>query len=105
MADSMDLQAMPEGMLVLHVPQMLSKDLHEQMQASLNAQLPGRAVLILHGGARLAALDDLKALERIEGKLDALLTALADEGEEEIRPGLTLDGEPAGQPRAEGQPL
>ena len=47
--------------------------------------------------------DDIRAaLARIEAKLDALLSALANE--EEPEEGRTLDGEPAGRQREE-QPL
>lgn len=44
-------------------------------------------------------------LDRIEAKLDALLEALADEGEEIERPELTLDGEAVGGERDDSQPL
>jgi len=44
-------------------------------------------------------------LDRIEAKLDALLDALADEGEEVERPELTLDGEAVGGERDDSQPL
>ncbi|MCG7328046.1 hypothetical protein [Achromobacter sp. ACRQX] len=44
-------------------------------------------------------------LDRIEAKLDALLEALADEGEEMERPELTLDGEAVGGERDDSQPL
>jgi len=44
-------------------------------------------------------------LDRIEAKLDALLEALADEGEEMERPALTLDGEAVGGERDDSQPL
>lgn len=43
------------------------------------------------------------ALARIESKLDALLSALADE--EDQKPGLTLDGDPAGDERQGGLDL
>lgn len=44
-------------------------------------------------------------LDRIEAKLDALLEALADEGEETEQRELTLDGEAVGGERDESQPL
>lgn len=44
-------------------------------------------------------------LDRIEAKLDALLEALADEGEETEQPVLTLDGEAVGGERDDTQPL
>ena len=40
----------------------------------------------------------LAAMERIEGKLDVLIAALAGEEEEEL-PATTLDGQPAGGER------
>lgn len=42
---------------------------------------------------------------RIEAKLDALLEALADEGEETEQPVLTLDGKAVGGERDDSQPL
>lgn len=51
-------------------------------------------------------LDRIEAgMARIEGKLDVLLEALATDGDEDELPGVTLDGEPAGGARAEGEPL
>lgn len=46
-------------------------------------------------------------LVRIEEKLDRLILALADDYDEgdEQPPALTLDGEPAGQERDQGQEL
>lgn len=44
-------------------------------------------------------------LDRIEAKLDALLEALADEGEETEQRELTLDGEAIGGERDDSQPL
>ena len=42
---------------------------------------------------------------RIEGKLDGLLDALAEEEEGEPEPQTTLDGDLVGAERDEGQPL
>lgn len=44
-------------------------------------------------------------LDRIEAKLDALLEALADEGEEVEQRELTLDGQAVGGERDDSQPL
>ena len=44
-------------------------------------------------------------LDRIEAKLDALLEALADEGEDTEQCELTLDGEAVGGERDDSQPL
>lgn len=44
-------------------------------------------------------------LDRIEAKLDALLEALADEGEETEQRELTLDGEAVGGQRDDSQSL
>lgn len=44
-------------------------------------------------------------LDRIEAKLDALLAALADEGEETDEPIRTLDGVAVGGERDDSQPL
>lgn len=44
-------------------------------------------------------------LDRIEAKLDSLLEALADEGEEIEQRELTLDGQAVGGERDDSQPL
>ncbi len=50
-------------------------------------------------------MDRIEARQvRIEEKLDLLLEALADGDQDEL-PGMTLDGEPAGVSRSEGEPL
>lgn len=48
--------------------------------------------------------ETLAVLQRIEAKLDLLIVALAEDQEADA-PQLTLDGAPAGAPRAEGQAL
>lgn len=55
----------------------------------------------------MAAIADTvpSQLDRIEAKLDALLEALADEGEEMDQAELTLDGEAVGGERDDTQPL
>lgn len=68
----------------------------------------GEAILNLkHEIAALfdAILGRNSQLDRIEAKLDALLEALADEGEETEQPVLTLDGEAVGGERDDSQPL
>lgn len=45
------------------------------------------------------------AVKRVEAKLDRLISELAGESEQDQQPAATLDGEPAGAPRAEGEPL
>ncbi|MBV7502087.1 hypothetical protein [Achromobacter sp. ACM05] len=55
------------------------------------------------GGGQMARISEQMA--RIEGKLDALIEALADEGEEMDQPDLTLDGEAVGGERDDSQPL
>ncbi|QET71437.1 hypothetical protein [Bordetella bronchiseptica] len=45
------------------------------------------------------------SLARVEGKLDILLEALAADGDQDEPPGMTLDGEPAGEARPEGELL
>lgn len=53
-----------------------------------------------------AQLDRIELSQaRIEDKLDALLAALADEGEEMGQPELTLDGHAVGGERDDSQPL
>lgn len=52
---------------------------------------------------RLARIE--ASQQRIEAKLDRLIAALADEQDDEDKPQRTLDGEPAGQARNEGDTL
>ena len=50
-------------------------------------------------------MDRIEARQvRIEEKLDLVLEALADGDADEL-PGMTLDGEPTGAARSEGEPL
>ena len=55
------------------------------------------------GAGQMARISEHMA--RIEAKLDALLEALADEGEETEQRELTLDGEEVGGERDDSQPL
>lgn len=50
-------------------------------------------------------IEQVAQLQRIEDKLDMLLEALAEHGEEADEPALTLDGSYAGQERPVGTPL
>ena len=60
----------------------------------------------LGGRATNSQMDRIEATQaRIEDKLDLLLGALAADGDQDELPGMTLDGEPAGEARAEGEPL
>lgn len=68
------------------------------------AGLPGKLV-VLTDSAKLTVLSRDEQLDRIEAKLDALLEALADEGEETEPDELTLDGEAVGGERDDSQPL
>lgn len=68
------------------------------------AGMPGE-LIVLCEGATLSVLGRDEKLDRIEAKLDALLEALADEGEEMEQPELTLDGEAVGGERDDTQPL
>ena len=68
------------------------------------AGLPGKLV-VLTDSAKLTVLSRDEQLDRIEAKLDALLEAFADEGEETEQPQPTLDGEAVGGERDDSQPL
>lgn len=101
--NEMDLDALPEGDLVLHVPMLLSKDQRERIAAHFSVALPDRKVLVIDGGMTLSTIGHTAQLQRIEQKLDALLKALAaeDDGDDDVR---SLDGKrfPA---REEGRSL
>ncbi|SOE48096.1 hypothetical protein [Orrella dioscoreae] len=57
-------------------------------------------------GSAPSQLDRIEATQaRMEGKLDALLDALAGDGDQDDPPTMTLDGDLAGEARPEGEPL
>lgn len=54
---------------------------------------------------RQLLLATMYAVKRIEARLDRLIAELAGETEPDQPPAKTLDGEPAGAARYEGEPL
>ncbi|HGM6772885.1 TPA: hypothetical protein ACKQAW_003482 [Stenotrophomonas maltophilia] len=75
------------------------------LRSRLSEAFPGRAVVVLPVGMEVAPGSQESLLE-INGKLDALLTALAAEGEEEQdQPARSLDGELVPGERDQSQSL
>lgn len=94
-----------QEIVVLSYPCAVHADQAEAIkQHWAEAGLPGKLV-VLSDDAKLSVLGRDEQLDRIEAKLDALLAALADEGEEMGQPELTLDGHAAGGERDDSQPL
>ncbi|EJO27469.1 hypothetical protein [Achromobacter marplatensis] len=94
-----------QKIVVLAYPSSLSDDRTETIKRQwAEAGLPGKLV-VLSEGATMSVLGRDERLDRIEAKIDALLDALADEGEEMEQPELTLDGEAVGGERDDTQPL
>lgn len=99
------LQVEGQEIVVLAYPSSLSSDETEAIKRQwAEAGLPGKLV-VLSEGATMSVLGRDERLDRIEAKIDALLDALADEGEEMEQPELTLDGEAVGGERDDTQPL
>lgn len=103
MDDQPDVKPIPDGDLVLTYQRALSEEQKDFLREELKKALPGRRVLVLDGGAQLAAVDRDVALARIEAKLDQLLEAIAEDDVQ--APALTLDGDPAGAERDQRMPL
>lgn len=85
----------------------------EQKQAAklfFERELPGRKIIVIDEGVSISTLADAATLNRLESKIDALLTSLIedidddleDEDEDVVR---SLDGDVVGYARAPGTPL
>lgn len=99
------LQIEGQEIVVLSYPCAVHDEQAEHIKRQwAEAGLPGKLV-VLSDGATISVLGRDEKLDRIEAKIDALLDALADEGEEMEQPELTLDGEAVGGERDDSQPL
>lgn len=86
------MSALPEGVdLVLSTQLRLSDETAQRLRSSLEERLPGRRVFVLGDGLKLAPLNNIEALSRIEQKLDTLIAALAGDDDEEEQPVRSLD--------------
>lgn len=94
---------MPDEVIVVKTPFQVSDEQGVQMRYVLRALFPSHQVLILDGGIDVMRMPSDERLSRIEGKLDALIDALIEDGE--TAPALTLDGAPEGGERDQSQPL
>jgi hypothetical protein len=96
------LGALPDGKVVFEIDRNLTAEQYERLREFLQRGLEGDALaVVLPPGVRMVT--NPAQLDRIEQKLDTLLQALADEGEEEVA--TTLDGEVAGRDRDQTQGL
>ncbi len=88
-----DVSEIPHGQatVVVSVPEHLKHDQIEQVRAIAEAAFPGRRLMIAHGGIQVSEFGRSEQMDRIEAKLDALLEALAEEGDGE-EPQHDLDG-------------
>lgn len=91
--------------VVFSTGQRLSAEQHRLLAQALEARFPDNRVVVLEGGAKLSLLSDHEQLTRIEAKLDTLISALAEDGEDEETPALTLDGQQAGGERDQSRSL
>lgn len=99
------LGSLPDGTAIFEIDQHLSQEQYAQLRDSLQRNLEAEALaIVLPPGVRLAT--NPAQLDRIEQKLDALIKALAAEGEEEQgAQGTSLDGEPLACERDQSQSL
>ena len=99
--------ALVDGVIVVEVDFVLSAAQRAMMQQDMRLAWPGRRVVILEKGIRIVTAQG-QALSRIEGKLDQLLAALANEqdGDDDGNgPQFDLEGNAIGRPRPIGQEL
>lgn len=97
MADSGTASAKPlklsvsmDGPLVIECDEMLSNSQMAALRTDLVEAFPCHKVVVLTKGMRVSRCEQLR---RIEGKLDALLEAMADEAEDEHATSLDEHGE------------
>lgn len=82
-----------------------TRDQLSRLHAALAAAFPQRVVVLLPPGIEVAP-GSQEDLLKIGNKLDALLSALAADGEEEqAAPSISLDGEPLPRERNQSQSL
>lgn len=90
--------------IVVKVPTRLSIGQHQNISAGLRNLFPGAPVVVLDSsGMEIHRMPSMEALARIEGKLDTLIKALADDDGEE--PERDLDGNTVGAERDQTQGL
>jgi len=93
----------PVGPVVFEVDEHLSDEQRAHLRAELERGFAGQRVVVLPPGVRKCRCDQL---DRIEHQLDALVAALADEGDEEQdTPATSLDGELVPGDRDQSQSL
>lgn len=91
--------APPEGeLLIIEYPNKLSAEQAQRIREHLDIAKLGRKVLILDGGAKVSTVAQL---ERIEAKLDKVLSYFEDEQDEVM----DLEGVTSSRARDESKPL
>jgi hypothetical protein len=96
----------PDEAIVVKVPTRLSVEQHGCITAGLRNLFPGAPVVVLDSsGLEIHRMPSMEALGRIEGKLDTLIKALAEDDGEDEDPAVDLDGRAAGGERDQGQSL
>jgi hypothetical protein len=102
-----DLQRLalgPDDAVVLTVERPLTRDQFDRIKHQVNAEFPGRKIVVLDCNVRLATMGPDDKLDRILSMLTTLVQGLAEDAEE-AQPQRTLDGEYAGGEREEGRSL
>jgi hypothetical protein len=95
----------PDEAIVVKVPTRLSVEQTRHIGDGLQSLFPGVPVVVLDSsGMEIHRMPSMEALARIEGKLDALLKALAEDGDDGV-PECDLEGRPAGGERDQSQAL
>ena len=94
----------PGDTLVLSADRCLSKDQRDSLRSLLAQQFPGNKCLVVDGGMKLGVIAKSDRMERIEQKLDILISALAEEELVDAST-ISLDGQVLGRDRDESQPL
>ena len=90
-----------DGVLVPEAEQSLWPEERDELLKRLSIAFPGRRVVVLEGGMRVSRHEQM---DRIEAKLDRLLSALAED-EQDDEQGHDLEGNPLPQPRDPHEPL
>lgn len=80
-----------DSTIVVSVPQHLKGSQRQKLREIAERAFPGRRLMIVDGGIEVSDAGRSAQMDRIEAKLDALLDALADEGDDD-EPQYDLDG-------------
>lgn len=97
------MRVAPGDTIAICSPSILGQEARERILALAKTQFPNNVCVVLDGGLTIGVVGQQEQMDRIEAKLDILIDALAEEGEEEQA--FDLDGNPLPDGGGEGEAL